>query len=252
MKNILKEEINQIKYLFGYKRGLVISEQETEQTQLSDDKKEEYLIKRQIAVDVNTSSDPEAKGKYDGIVKYYDDLLSGGNPEIPSQEVISYIDDTYESKKGESGFIGGMAQKLSPEYKSEWIRLNMKKSSSPQSGQTDGSMSTESPVMGGKEEEVSKSPTSIIDLLKREVSLSPQEVQTWCKTTEEKVKSENPNFSDGLCLIGDSMDQNTAKTKRTANETRNKTNFPLVSTETFEKEIDGKYYSVSYRYKVTA
>jgi hypothetical protein len=30
MKNILKEEINQIQYLFGYKRGVVISEQTTE------------------------------------------------------------------------------------------------------------------------------------------------------------------------------------------------------------------------------
>ena len=32
MKNIINEEINKINYLFGYKRGIVISEQEVEKT----------------------------------------------------------------------------------------------------------------------------------------------------------------------------------------------------------------------------
>jgi hypothetical protein len=32
MKNIINEEINKINYLFGYKRGIVISEQEVENT----------------------------------------------------------------------------------------------------------------------------------------------------------------------------------------------------------------------------
>jgi hypothetical protein len=32
MKNIINEEINKINYLFGYKRGVVISEQEVEKT----------------------------------------------------------------------------------------------------------------------------------------------------------------------------------------------------------------------------
>ena len=43
MKNILKEEINQIQYLFGYKRGVVISEQ------LDPEKKKEYEKKFEIA-----------------------------------------------------------------------------------------------------------------------------------------------------------------------------------------------------------
>jgi hypothetical protein len=32
MKNLLKEEINQIQYLFGYKKGVVVSEQESDTT----------------------------------------------------------------------------------------------------------------------------------------------------------------------------------------------------------------------------
>jgi hypothetical protein len=32
MKNIINEEINKINYLFGYKRGIIISEQEAEKT----------------------------------------------------------------------------------------------------------------------------------------------------------------------------------------------------------------------------
>ena len=43
MKNILKEEINQIKYLFNYDRGKILSEQ------IDPEKKKEYLKKMEIA-----------------------------------------------------------------------------------------------------------------------------------------------------------------------------------------------------------
>ena len=42
MKNILKEEINQIKYLFNYDRGKILSEQ------IDPEKQKEYLTKHPL------------------------------------------------------------------------------------------------------------------------------------------------------------------------------------------------------------
>jgi len=87
MKNILKEEINQIKYLFNYDRGKILSEQ------IDPEKKKEYQIKRQMVIDINRD------GKYDAIVKYYDDLLAEKQVESPNTNVTNYIDSTYNSMK---------------------------------------------------------------------------------------------------------------------------------------------------------
>jgi hypothetical protein len=83
MKNLLKEEISQIQYLFGYKKGVVISEQ------TDPEKKNEYLKKMEIA-----------KGKNYMFEALYFDYLSQDkdvtalNNRI-DQEKIKEINDEY-------------------------------------------------------------------------------------------------------------------------------------------------------------
>ena len=62
MKNILKEEMNQIQYLFGYKRGIVVSEQ-------TDPNAPKKIGMVQNMKDKET--DPNMITLYDSLIDYY-------------------------------------------------------------------------------------------------------------------------------------------------------------------------------------
>jgi hypothetical protein len=85
MKNILKEEINQIKYLFNYDRGKILSEQ------IDPEKIDEYKVKFVFAKFMK--KDDEAK-KYQDAISNNTELKSAENSEI-----VSYYNKSSEEDR---------------------------------------------------------------------------------------------------------------------------------------------------------
>ena len=102
MKHLLKEELNQMKYLFGYKRGKVISEQNL----LTEDSKTLDLFKSTLPefwgddfIDGTTFSEESVDGMVyyiatepDG-TKYYFYYYSSGNPNNTNFKFVQYQHD---------------------------------------------------------------------------------------------------------------------------------------------------------------
>lgn len=86
MKNLLREEINQIQYLFEYKRGVVISEQ----TDPNAAKKIEYLTSIK-----EKETDESKKALYEQLIEYYTKIQNGESPESPDKRYTDYIDSKF-------------------------------------------------------------------------------------------------------------------------------------------------------------
>lgn len=86
MKNLLREEINQIQYLFGYKRGFVISEQSDPNV----DKKIEHLTNIK-----EKETDGGVKATYDKLIDYYTKIKNGESPESPDKRYTDFIDSKF-------------------------------------------------------------------------------------------------------------------------------------------------------------
>jgi hypothetical protein len=84
MKNIINEEINKINYLFGYKRGVVISEQ----TNPVADTKIEYIERLK-------SEQPESnQSYYNNLINYYKGLDSPDADKNMIDKIDKYFSDT--------------------------------------------------------------------------------------------------------------------------------------------------------------
>lgn len=105
MKNILNEELNQMKYLFGYKRGVVISEQENQ---------DELKIKYELSK-LGGDSGQE-------IQKYYKDAIQGNDSVQPEKRYLDLIDAQYS--------------KLTPEQKNKFLaNYNKTRTTGPLTGE---------------------------------------------------------------------------------------------------------------------
>lgn len=105
MKNILNEELNQMKYLFGYKRGVVISEQENQ---------DELKIKYELSK-LGGDSGQE-------IQQYYKDAIQGNASVQPEKRYLDLIDAQYS--------------KLTPEQKNKFLaNYNKTRTTGPLTGE---------------------------------------------------------------------------------------------------------------------
>lgn len=105
MKNILNEELEQMKYLFGYKRGVVISEQENQ---------DELKIKYELAK-LGGDSGQE-------IQKYFKDTLQGNASVEPEKRFLDLINAQYS--------------KLTPEQKNKFLaKYNQTRTTGPITGE---------------------------------------------------------------------------------------------------------------------
>ena len=105
MKNILNEELNQMKYLFGYKRGVVISEQENQ---------DELKIKYELSK-LGGDSGQE-------IQKYFKDTLQGNASVEPEKRFLDLINAQYS--------------KLTPEQKNKFLaKYNQTRTTGPLAGE---------------------------------------------------------------------------------------------------------------------
>ena len=86
MKNLLNEEINQIQYLFGYKRGFVISEQSDPNV----DKKITHLTNIK-----EKETDEGVKVTYDKLIDYYTKIKNGETAESPDKRYTDFIDSKF-------------------------------------------------------------------------------------------------------------------------------------------------------------
>lgn len=104
MKNILKEEINQIQYLFGYKKGVVISEQ-------ADPNTSKKIGMVQNMKDKET--DPNMIALYDSLIDYYTKLSKGETVKSPDERYTNFIDSKFttqtpELPKAETANLGNL------------------------------------------------------------------------------------------------------------------------------------------------
>lgn len=90
MKNILKEEMNQIQYLFGYKRGVVISEQIDPNVS-----KKIELIQNMKNNETNT----DTIALYDKIIDYYTKQSKGETVVSPDERYTNFIDSKFSTPK---------------------------------------------------------------------------------------------------------------------------------------------------------
>ena len=105
MKNILNEELNQMKYLFGYKRGVVISEQENQ---------DELKIKYELSK-LGGDSGQE-------IQQYYKDAIQGNASVQPEKRYLDLID--------------AQSSKLTPEQKNKFLaNYNKTRTTGPLTGE---------------------------------------------------------------------------------------------------------------------
>lgn len=91
-KKIILEEINQIQYLFGYKRGVVISEQ-TDPNAL---KKVEMVQSMK-----EKETDPNMIALYDSLIEYYTKLSKGESATSPDERYTNYIDSKFTTQTPE-------------------------------------------------------------------------------------------------------------------------------------------------------
>jgi hypothetical protein len=97
MKNILNEELNQMKYLFGYKRGVVISEQNLQKSLEFINKfaKDVTLQKVEKLKSLQDKADDDIKAGYDPYIKYYTDLSQGIQATPPNKEFTDKFDASF-------------------------------------------------------------------------------------------------------------------------------------------------------------
>lgn len=97
MKNILNEELNQMKYLFGYKKGVVISEQNLQKPLELVNKfaKDVTLQKIEKLKSLQNKADDDIKAGYDPYIKYYTDLSQGIQSTSPNKEFTDKFDDSF-------------------------------------------------------------------------------------------------------------------------------------------------------------
>lgn len=89
MKNLLREEINQIQYLFGYKKGIVISEQT------------DPNISKKIGMVQNMKdkeTDPNMVAKYDSLIDYYTKLSKDETSKSPDERYTNFIDSKFTTQ----------------------------------------------------------------------------------------------------------------------------------------------------------
>jgi len=238
MKNILKEEINQIKYLFGYKRGVVISEQ------VDTEKQKEYLIKKQMVMDINNEN------KYDNVISYFDSLINNQPfTGTTNQDMLNYIDTKYQELVSNEDLKSGLISNMEPTIKSKYIELMAMKSSNTLQGQTDGqetAQTTETPITGQDGGSLGKAPTDIVQILKDKLDMSPESVKSWCNNKKTEF-GEN-----GICIVSRSTDKTTAKTRRGSYETQvsNKFSNKEQNAEAIEDGVDFYWLTYAYNPKV--
>lgn len=97
MKNILNEELNQMKYLFGYKKGVVISEQNLQKPLELVNKfaKDVTLQKIEKLKSLQNKADDDIKAGYDPYIKYYTDLSQGIQAIPPNKEFTDKFDASF-------------------------------------------------------------------------------------------------------------------------------------------------------------
>jgi hypothetical protein len=97
MKNIINEELNQMKYLFGYKRGVVISEQNLQKSLEFANKfaKDVTLQKVEKLKSLQGKADDDIKAGYDPYIKYYTDLSQGIQATPPNKEFTDKFDASF-------------------------------------------------------------------------------------------------------------------------------------------------------------
>jgi hypothetical protein len=97
MKNILNKELNQMKYLFGYKKGVVISEQNLQKQigLVNKFAKDVTLQKVEKLKSLQDRADDDIKAGYQPYIDYYTDLSQGIQSTSPNKEFTDKFDASF-------------------------------------------------------------------------------------------------------------------------------------------------------------
>lgn len=104
MKNILNEELEQMKYLFGYKKGVVISEQNLRKPLEFINKivKDVTLQKIDKLKSLQDKSDDDIKVGYQPYIDYYTELSQGKPAITPNKEYTDKFDSLFSSNSNKT------------------------------------------------------------------------------------------------------------------------------------------------------
>lgn len=189
MKNLLKEEINEIQYLFGYKRGFVISEQDTNQNELK--------IKYELS---------KLGGEYGSeIQKYYKDKIDGKIPVEPEKRYLDLIDGQYE--------------KLTPEQSNRLLAVHNKKDTEINLPNIpDEIIKIEDQILGN-------APKSIIDALNQ----NRDERSVGVDTSKDYNVAKSKAFVQGQINLAKKMNVSSIDAQRIIDATQNGQTYVVVA-----------------------